>query len=111
MTCYTCKEIIKPTEDSKTVMTACPDGPRENGMQCLVAHMGTVHVDCPNKPLSQIEKLEKRIKLLERMLYTRWCGITKLQPDAGDGAFEDFIKAYEHEAGMETMLEQEEGVN
>ena len=71
MICYTCKGIIKLGEPSKTVPTPCPDagtGIYQYGVQCLVAHMGTVHIDCPedNKPLSEIEQLKQRIEELER---------------------------------------------
>ena len=71
MTCYTCKQPILENEAYKQVMTACPEagtGIYQNGIQCTVAHMGIVHVDCPNKSPSKIEQLEKRIEELEEKL-------------------------------------------
>ena len=81
--CYTCKGIIKLGEPSKTVPIPCPDagtGIYQYDRQCLVTHMGTVHVDCPevvlpdNKPLSEtaliytyIEQLKQRIEELEEL--------------------------------------------
>ena len=89
MICSNCKQTILENEAYKQIPTGCPDGLNANGSQCLVSHMGTVHVDVGTgetdciRPPSQIEKLQEILHDYEREMYIIEKRIELLERKAG----------------------------